>query len=91
MLTAIWHMGGTGTLYDDPGAEFFTRLHPERVKNRAPHQLEAMGYYVTLDRGVRSYGVDILIWRTDRPGDRYWARALWCVLPPGQGAHKDRG
>ena len=27
----------------------FTRLHPERAKNRAIHQLEAMGYRITLD------------------------------------------
>lgn len=49
MLIAIWHMGHDGTLYDDPGADYFTRLHPERAKNRALHQLEAMGYHVTLD------------------------------------------
>lgn len=47
MLTAIWHMGTTGTLYDDPGADYFTRLHPDRTKKRAIHQLEAMGYHVT--------------------------------------------
>ena len=41
---------GDGTFYDDPGADFFTRLHPERAKNRALHQLQAMGYQVTLDR-----------------------------------------
>ncbi len=35
ILTAIWHMATTGTLYDDPGADYFTRLHPERAKNRA--------------------------------------------------------
>src|SRR3954465_3736779 len=50
ILTAIWHMATTGTLYDDPGADYFSRLHPERAKNRALHQLEAMGYKVTLDR-----------------------------------------
>jgi transposase len=50
MLIAIWHMGHDGTLYDDPGADFFTRLHPERAKTRALHQLEAMGYHVTLER-----------------------------------------
>ena len=44
MLIAIWHMGTTGTLYDDPGADYFTRLHPERAKKRALHQLQAMGY-----------------------------------------------
>ena len=50
MLTIIWHMATTGTLYEDPGADYFSRLHPERAKNRALHQLEAMGYQVTLDR-----------------------------------------
>lgn len=48
MLTVIWHMG-TGTLDDDPGADYFTRLNPARAKKRAIHQLEAMGYRVTLD------------------------------------------
>jgi transposase len=50
MLVAIWHMGTTGSLYDDPGSDFYTRLHPERAKTRALHQLETMGYQVTLDR-----------------------------------------
>jgi len=49
ILVAIWHMGHTGELYNDPGADYFTRLHPERAKNRALHQLEAMGYRVSLD------------------------------------------
>lgn len=49
MLIAIWHMGRDGTLYEDPGADYFTRLHPDRTKKRAIHQLEAMGYHVTLD------------------------------------------
>jgi transposase len=50
MLTAIWHMGTTGTVYNDTGADYFTRLHPDRAKKRAIHQLEAMGYHVTLDK-----------------------------------------
>lgn len=49
MLTVIWHMGTTGALYEDPGADFFTRLRPERNKKRAISQLEAMGYHVTLE------------------------------------------
>jgi transposase len=49
MLTAIWHMANTGSLYDDPGADYFTRLNPERTRTRAVRQLEAMGYHVTLD------------------------------------------
>ena len=50
MLTLIWHMATAGTVYDDPGAHYFSSLHPERAKNRALHQLEEMGYTVTLDR-----------------------------------------
>lgn len=49
ILTAIWHMGTTGTLYDDPGGEYYTRLNPERARTRAIRQLEALGYRVTLD------------------------------------------
>ncbi|HEX3824791.1 MAG TPA: hypothetical protein VHV79_10035 [Mycobacteriales bacterium] len=43
-------MSRDGTFYDDPGADYFTRLHPERAKNRAIHQLEAMGYTITLNQ-----------------------------------------
>ena len=50
MLIAIWHIGTNGCLYQDPGADYFNRLHPDRAKNRAIHQLEAMGYRVTLDQ-----------------------------------------
>jgi transposase len=44
MLIAIWHMGTNGYLYDDPGADYFNRLHPDRVKKRAINQLESMGH-----------------------------------------------
>jgi transposase len=49
MLIAIWNMGGTGELYNDPGAAYYARLNPKRARKRAIHQLEAMGYRVTLD------------------------------------------
>lgn len=49
ILVAIWTMAGTGALYDDLGPDYYTRLRPDRTKNRAIHQLEAMGYTVTLD------------------------------------------
>jgi hypothetical protein len=52
MLTAIWHMGTTGSLYIDPGGDSFTRLNPERARNRAIHQLQAMGYHVTPRHGI---------------------------------------
>ena len=48
MLIAIWHMATTGTLYDDPGGDYYTRLNPERTKSRALAQLHDMGYDVTL-------------------------------------------
>jgi transposase len=35
--------------YDDPGGDYFTRLNPGRAKKQAIHQLEAMGYHVTLE------------------------------------------
>jgi transposase len=49
ILTAIWNMGTTGTLYDDPGADFYTRLHPAKAKHHAIEQLRRMGYQVTLE------------------------------------------
>ena len=49
MLVAIWNMCSTGTYYADPGEDFFTRLHPERVRDRALEQLRGMGYAVTLE------------------------------------------
>jgi len=49
MLIAIWNMLNTGTLYSDPGADFYTRLNPDKAKNRAVDQLRKMGYAVTLN------------------------------------------
>ena len=48
MLVAIWNMGTNGTLYDDLGADYFTRLNPERARTRAVRQLESLDYAVTL-------------------------------------------
>jgi transposase len=48
MLTAIWTMATTGALYQDPGANFYAELHPDRVKQRAVNQLRTLGYEVTL-------------------------------------------
>jgi len=50
LLVVIWQMGVTGTLYDGPGSDYYTRLRPDRARQRAIHQLESMGYQVTLDR-----------------------------------------
>ncbi len=48
MLIAIWNMLTTGAFYDDPGGDFYTRLNPDKAKNRAVDQLRKMGYNVTL-------------------------------------------
>jgi transposase len=49
MLVAIWHMLTDGTLYSDPGDDFFTRRNPDRSRMRAVEQLQRMGYRVTLE------------------------------------------
>jgi transposase len=49
MLIAIWNMLKTGELYNDPGDDYYTRLNPDRTKNRALDQLRKMGYAVTLN------------------------------------------
>ena len=49
MLIAIWHMLTNGEFYNDPGGDFYTRLHPDKTKQRALNQLRQMGYTVTLN------------------------------------------
>jgi transposase len=48
LLTLVWTMLTTGTLYDEPGPDYYTRRRPERAKNHAIHQLQALGYDVAL-------------------------------------------
>ncbi len=48
MLIAIWNMLTTGTTYCDLGGDYYTRLNPDRARNRALDQLRKMGYEVTL-------------------------------------------
>ncbi len=49
MLTAIWNMITNGVFYDDLGGDYFTKLNPERTKQRALNHLRQMGYDVTLN------------------------------------------
>ena len=44
-LTTAAH---TGALYDDPGADYYTRRDPERTRRNAVNQLQRLGYQVTL-------------------------------------------
>lgn len=48
MLVTIWHMAQTGELYNDPGADYYECLYPDRAKRRAIAQLQRLGYDVTL-------------------------------------------
>ena len=47
-LPVRWPMLSTGAVYEDLGSDYYTRRRPERAKNRAVAQLEALGYEVTL-------------------------------------------
>jgi transposase len=50
-LVITWHLlSGPDTRYTDLGSDFFaTRINPERRKRTHIHQLEALGYKVTLE------------------------------------------
>ncbi|HEY6685854.1 MAG TPA: IS110 family transposase [Propionibacteriaceae bacterium] len=48
ILIALWTMAHTGALYDDPGADYYTRRDPERTRRNAVNQLQRLGYQVTL-------------------------------------------
>lgn len=48
ILTAVWHMLRNGEAYLDPGADYYTRLDPEKARNKAIRQPRNLGYDVTL-------------------------------------------
>ena len=50
ILVIVWHLLADPNLrYHDLGAGFYdTRVNPERAKRNHVHQLEALGYTVTL-------------------------------------------
>lgn len=48
LLNVIWAMLTNGTHYDDPGPDYYTRRNPDRAKNHALRELNALGYHVTL-------------------------------------------
>ena len=50
LIVAIWNIATTNTTYRDTGGDYFTRLNPQKARNNAVRQLEAMGYHVTLDQ-----------------------------------------
>jgi len=48
MLVAIWNMLTNGIFYQELGADYYTRLNPDKTKQRALNQLRQMGYHITL-------------------------------------------
>lgn len=48
ILVAVWHMLRNGEAYDELGADYYTRRDPQRTRNRAIHDLEALGYNVAI-------------------------------------------
>jgi transposase len=50
ILVAIWHMGRTGEVYTDLGADYHRRHNPDRARRHAINQLEALGFRVTLEQ-----------------------------------------
>lgn len=47
LLTLVWTMLTSGTFYEEPGPEYYARRNPQRSKNHAIQQLEAVGYDIT--------------------------------------------
>ena len=48
ILTAVWHMLSTGTYYQDPGPDYYSRHDPSKRAARAMRALRALGYQVTV-------------------------------------------
>ncbi|MEO7015839.1 MAG: IS110 family transposase [Leifsonia sp.] len=48
ILVAAWHMLRNGEVYADPGADYYTRIDPQKTKTRAIRQLQNLGYEVTI-------------------------------------------
>ncbi len=49
ILAAAWHMLQTGEVYRDAGADYFTRLDPERQTRQLVRKLQALGHQVILE------------------------------------------
>jgi hypothetical protein len=58
-----------GVFYREPGGDFYTRLHPNKTKQRALDHLRKMGYTVTLTPGGSRVTVNLRVsWLRDFTG-----------------------
>jgi transposase len=49
MLATIWHLLSNGQLYQDPGADYFTRRHDPRIEaQRLAKKIEELGFQVSI-------------------------------------------
>lgn len=48
ILTAVWHMLRNGEAYEELGTDYYTCRDPQRTRNRAIRDLEALGYQVVI-------------------------------------------
>jgi transposase len=49
MLVTAYHLLARGTVYQEPGADYYTRRDADRIRRRAVQTLERQGYRVTLE------------------------------------------
>jgi hypothetical protein len=53
ILFTIWHLLSAGTVYDDPGADYFERRHDPAVEvKRLARRIEALGFDVAVTEKV---------------------------------------
>ncbi|MGH9013266.1 MAG: IS110 family transposase [Acidimicrobiia bacterium] len=52
ILVAAFHILRDGVAYHDLGADWFNRLRPQQHARRLIHQLEALGYHVTINQAA---------------------------------------
>lgn len=48
MLVAVWNMLSTGQVFEDLGADYYTKRKPDKTKERAIAQLRGLGYDVSI-------------------------------------------
>jgi hypothetical protein len=53
MLAVTWHLLTNGTLYEDPGADYFIKRHDPAIEaKRLQRRIESLGYEVTVSAHV---------------------------------------
>ena len=53
ILAVAWHLLSNGELYDDPGADYFTKQHDPTIEaKRLQRRIEALGFAVTVTQQV---------------------------------------